>query len=187
MNLWVLHSADKKTSGGKWSSSTFIKQIHKEIFSSCRQTTAGRGGTQADSNADAETMYTKLVSTLTPCLWFFSFTEYRVRWVVATWSWTAAANRVQQRAPLHLLGAWALPASPPPQLTTWLLTPVSATYSSICSRHDKNFILSIAIPGCWFDPKTNLYKSLGEVHGQRKCYCFTMKMYFVQAEIEQQH
>ena len=50
------------------------------------------------------------------------FAECPVRWVAATWNWTAAANKGQQRVLPPLSGACVVPASPPPLLTTWPLT-----------------------------------------------------------------
>lgn len=188
MNLLVLQSADKKTSRGSEAVPHFFNRRTKKY-----STAADKLPRAADSKAGAETMY---ASTLTLCLWFSSFTEYRVRWVAATWNWTAAANRVQQRAPLHLHGGWAAPACPPPQPTTWLLTSVSVTsyfiqvYQSICRRYDRTFILPIAIPGCWFDLNTTLYSHQGEVPGQRQCCCLDTVLrwrYFAQTETEQQY
>lgn len=57
--------------------------------------------------------------------------ECAARWVAATWSWTAAANKGLWIAPLHLCGAWAAGAFPLPPLTVSLLTQVGLTVLSL--------------------------------------------------------
>lgn len=57
------------------------------------------------------------------------FTECAVRWLAATWNWTAAASKVQERARLHLYGA--CPLRP---LRAWLLTLVSTVSTHTLTR-----------------------------------------------------